>query len=129
MKGRPKGAVEARPLVIGNSWYVRLYTSARKTPDGKFVPVTSAGKTAHDDAGKIIRRQFNFKLGDVKKFTAKSAGLGLAVAQIKADIEAAERLIGLNVETERPDDMLVAKFFTDVFMPHARQEHTRMERP
>jgi integrase len=121
-KGRPKGALEARPCVIGNGWYVRLYTTARKTADGKFVPVTSAGKIAHDDDGKIIRRQFNFRLGDVGKFKAKGAGLGLAVAQIKADIERAEQAIGLNVETERPDDMLVSKFFTDVFMPHARQE-------
>lgn len=121
-KGRPKGAVEARACVIGKSWYIRLYCTARKAADGKLVPVTSAGKIAHDDDGKIIRRQFNFRLGDVGKFKAKGAGLGLAVAQIKADIEQAEKSIGLHVETERPDDMLVSKFFTDIFMPHARQE-------
>jgi hypothetical protein len=108
--------------VIGKSWCIRLCTTARRTADGKLVPVTSPGKIAHDDDGKIISRQFHFRLGDVSKFSAKGSGLGLAVAGIKADIEQAEKSIGLNVEAERPNDMLVSKFFTDVFMPHARQE-------
>jgi len=108
---------------VGKSYFVRLYTTARVNVNGKFVPITAHGKIALSPQGKAIRKQFAFKLAEVspKYPNIKCAALGLLVAQLKADIETAER--SLLVQDEKPDgDMTVSDFFNHIYLPHIRRE-------
>src|SRR5262245_11102203 len=108
-KGRPRGAKEARVKAVGKYWTIRLYCTARIDKDGRFVPVNQHGKASVGPDGKNIRRHFMFNLGETSKLPAKGAALALAVAKVKAEIEAADKSIIENeTSLERPDDMPVA---------------------